>query len=66
MRPVSYGRIDMTIVLIEKYCSHCHICNYDSKTGIYNENCSAPGREGLKCDVNGTELKYDEQNNIVP
>lgn len=53
------------IVLIEKYCSHCHQCNYDSKTGVYNETCTAPGNEGNKCDTNGTVIKYDENNNIV-
>lgn len=53
------------IVLIEKYCSHCHQCNYDSKTGVYNETCTAPGNEGNKCDTNGTVIKYDEKNNIV-
>jgi hypothetical protein len=56
----------MKIILVEKYCSHCGLQNWDSETGFYNEDCTAKGREGQKCDINGQVLKYDENNNIVP
>jgi methionyl-tRNA synthetase len=53
------------VVFEEKYCSHCQRMNWDSETGGYNEDCTAKGREGKKCDTNGRHLKYDEDNNLV-
>jgi hypothetical protein len=53
------------IVLTEKCCSHCGKLNWDNVTGGYNEDCSAEGREGKKCDTNGEKRRWDADGNRV-
>lgn len=52
----------MAVVFTEKCCGHCQRVNWDSDTGGYGEDCTAPGREGKKCDTNGEVRKFDENN----
>jgi hypothetical protein len=57
--------MDSEIVFTEKACSRCDRLNWDSTTGDYNEDCTAEGFKGQKCDTDGQVFNFDKDNNLI-
>lgn len=43
----------------QRCCSRCGNESWDRYLGNYGNDCTAKGREGMKCDTNGTEIDED-------